>query len=104
MKYFQHIDSLRGISILLVILFHFYPNFFVGGFLGVDIFFVISGYVITYTSLYKYKNDKFTLINFYIKRFFRIFPLLFIVVLTTFIAYLFFGYLFELNYVSKIAL
>ena len=77
MKYFKHIDSLRGISVILVILFHFYPNFFVGGFLGVDIFFVISGYLITSIILNELINKgSFSFKFFYERRIRRILPVL----------------------------
>ena len=50
-KYLDHIDALRAISVIAVILFHINPETFSLGFLGVDIFFVISGYVIS-NSIY----------------------------------------------------
>ena len=46
-NYRNEIDGLRSLSVIFVILYHLYPDIFNGGFLGVDIFFVISGYVIT---------------------------------------------------------
>ena len=105
LDYNPHIDGLRSIAVFFVILFHFYSSVFTGGYLGVDVFFVISGYVITLTIFKRFnKNQKIDVFLFYKKRFFRIFPLLFVVILTSFIFYLFFGYLFEINYVSKIAI
>ena len=103
--YNPHIDGLRSIAVFSVILFHFFSSIFTGGYLGVDVFFVISGYVITLTIFKRFnQSQKIDLFLFYKKRFFRIFPLLFIVILTSFLFYLFFGYLFEINYVSKIAI
>ena len=104
-NYKKHIDGVRAIAVISVILFHFNPIFFSGGYLGVDIFFVVSGYVITLTIFNRIeKTNKLDLILFYKKRFFRIFPLLIFVILSTFLFYLFFGYLFEINFVTKIAL
>lgn len=59
-KYYKSIDSLRGLAIIFVCLFHYFPNVFKGGFIGVDIFFVISGYLI---GLILISNEK-KLLNF----------------------------------------
>ena len=75
-KYRTDIDGLRAIAILLVIIFHAYPKFLSGGFIGVDIFFVISGYLITSIIFKALDKDKFSLINFYSRRIKRIFPAL----------------------------
>ena len=58
-KYLDHIDALRALSVIFVILFHINQEIFFFGYLGVDIFFVISGYVIT-NSIYQeqVKNKK----------------------------------------------
>ena len=90
-KYQYYLDGLRLIAVLLVFLFHLNHDYFKFGFIGVDIFFVISGYVIT-QSLFHYKivNNDISLLNFYSKRFLRLFPAL-IVMLTLFIFfYIFF--------------
>ncbi len=78
----NHIQYLRGFSILLVFLYHLKIIYFDKGYLGVDIFLVISGYVITKSYL-KNKNNIFI---FYKKRFFRIFPPLIIFSILTFFA------------------
>ena len=78
----NHIQYLRGFSILLVFLYHLKIIYFDKGYLGVDIFLVISGYVITKSYL-KNKNKIFI---FYKKRFFRIFPPLIIFSILTFFA------------------
>ena len=75
--YRPEIDGLRGLSILLVILFHAKVPFFSSGFLGVDIFFVISGYLITSIILNEIKLKRFSLINFYERRARRILPALY---------------------------
>ena len=83
-KYLDHIDALRALSVIAVILFHLNPDTFYLGFLGVDIFFVISGYVIS-NSIYEQQIlQKKSIIQFYIKRFKRIFPILFLVICTFF--------------------
>ena len=77
-KYIKQIDGLRGISILSVILYHFFPEIFVGGFIGVDIFFVISGFVISKILIEEFYSTKtISIKNFYIKRIKRIFPAFF---------------------------
>lgn len=81
-KYIHQIDSLRAIAVLGVIIYHLQPGFLPGGYAGVDIFFVISGFLIT-NSLFR--ADKLTfkknVLSFYKNRFFRIYPLYSIVVL-----------------------
>lgn len=76
MEYRKDIDGLRAIAVLLVIFDHMKISFFEGGFIGVDIFFVISGFLIT--SIIKSKLDKgtFSFSEFYNKRIKRIFPVL----------------------------
>ena len=88
-NYLNHVDALRAISVILVILFHLNPKVFSYGYLGVDIFFVISGYVIT-NSLYDQQiNKKKSIFYFYVKRIKRIFPILFLVIFSFLISYIF---------------
>ncbi|EBF8772603.1 acyltransferase, partial [Salmonella enterica subsp. enterica serovar Schwarzengrund] len=47
LKYRPDIDGLRAVAVLSVVIFHYFPSILPGGFVGVDIFFVISGYLIT---------------------------------------------------------
>ncbi len=84
MTYRSDIDCLRGISVIAVALYHFKFEFFSGGYLGVDIFFVISGYLITSLILKELNEKKFSLTNFYKRRIRRLFPALILVILTTF--------------------
>ena len=80
-NYIKQIDGLRGISILSVILYHFFPEVFIGGFIGVDIFFVISGFVISKILIEEYYFTKtISIKNFYVKRIKRIFPAFFLVI------------------------
>ena len=72
-KLLTHIQFLRAISVLLVFFYHLKLNYFAYGYIGVDVFFVISGYVITSRIYSEYKtNNNFNYINFYKKRFMRI--------------------------------
>ena len=81
MKYRSEIDGLRALAVIPVILFHAGFNAFDGGFLGVDVFFVISGYLITSLVLAEKASAKFSLINFYQRRTRRILPALYFVLL-----------------------
>ncbi len=76
MKYRSEIDGLRAIAVLSVMVFHIAPNFLVGGYLGVDIFFVISGFLITSIILEKALKNEFSFIEFYQRRIKRIMPAL----------------------------
>lgn len=82
-NYRKEIDGLRGLSIIFVVLFH--ANFFgfEGGYIGVDIFFTISGYLITSLILQNIKNNSFNLKDFYLSRTRRILPA-YIFILTIF--------------------
>ena len=79
MKYRSEIDGLRAIAVLAVILFHARVELFQGGFVGVDVFFVISGFLITKLIAENLDQDKFSLADFYIRRVRRIFPALILV-------------------------
>ena len=80
-KYRPEIDGLRALAILPVLLYHIGFAGFSGGFVGVDVFFVISGYLITSIILKEKSQDQFTLANFYERRARRILPALFAVIL-----------------------
>ncbi len=84
-NYFAHIDGLRAIAVLSVVLHHLIPKFMPGGFIGVDIFFVISGYLITGILMREMQLNNFTFFGFYERRARRIFPALFTVLLFTLI-------------------
>lgn len=81
MHYRKEIDGLRAIAVLPVILFHAGFEGFRGGFVGVDVFFVISGYLITSIILSGRQDGTFTLLRFYERRARRILPVLFLVML-----------------------
>lgn len=76
MEYRKEINGLRAIAVILVILFHFEVPFFEGGYVGVDIFFVISGFIITSVSLFDIEREDFGVIRFYKRRVQRIVPAL----------------------------
>jgi peptidoglycan/LPS O-acetylase OafA/YrhL len=89
-NYSPEIDSLRAISVIGVIIYHakiyfFGHLFFAGGYYGVDIFFVISGYLITSKIFNDMKNKNFSFANFYFGRARRILPALFLTLLISFI-------------------
>ena len=79
MKYRPEIDGLRALAVLPVILFHAGFEYFSGGFVGVDVFFVISGYLITTIIISEMAEGKFSIVNFYERRARRILPALFFV-------------------------
>lgn len=82
-KYRADIDGLRAISILAVFLYHLFPGTFRGGFIGVDIFFVISGFLISKIIFSQLQIGKFSFIGFYIRRIKRIFPALIFILLSS---------------------
>ena len=81
MEYRREIDGLRALAVLPVIFFHAGFETFSGGFVGVDVFFVISGYLITTIILAELEQGKFSIVNFYERRARRILPALFLVML-----------------------
>jgi peptidoglycan/LPS O-acetylase OafA/YrhL len=81
MHYRREIDGLRAIAVLPVILFHAGLSWFSGGYVGVDVFFVISGYLITTILLEDIENKRFSILKFYERRAKRILPALFVVLI-----------------------
>ena len=77
--YRPDIDGMRGIAVLIVVLFHAFPTLLTGGFIGVDIFFVISGYLISTILVGEFANGTFSYAHFYARRARRIFPALILV-------------------------
>ncbi|SDA17254.1 acyltransferase family protein [Sphingomonas sp. NFR15] len=77
LRYRPEIDGLRALAVLPVILFHAGVTFFSGGFVGVDVFFVISGFLITGILYREISAGKFSILNFYERRIRRLFPALF---------------------------
>ena len=91
LQYRADIDGLRAIAVLAVMFYHFGIPGFTGGFVGVDIFFVISGFLITSILQKEINEGRFSIARFYERRIRRIFPALYPVLLFCFIfgAYLF---------------
>lgn len=83
LNYRKELDGLRAIAVFAVILYHSGISTFRNGYLGVDIFFVISGFLITSIIVTEIENKKFSLLNFLERRARRILPLLFFVTLVT---------------------
>ena len=84
--YRAHIDGLRAVAVLSVMLFHAHGAWLPGGFVGVDIFFVISGFLITRNIVSDIAAGRFTLHEFYRRRIKRIAPMMFVVVAATLVA------------------
>ncbi|SHL99173.1 Acyltransferase family protein [Nitrosospira sp. Nsp11] len=82
-RYRAEVDGLRVIAVILVVLFHAGFEWFSGGYIGVDVFFVISGYLITSIILSEHKAGKFSNVSFYERRARRILPPLFLVMLAS---------------------
>lgn len=81
-EYRADIDGLRAVAVVPVVFYHAWPKWIPGGFVGVDIFFVISGFLITSIILSQLAAGTFSILGFYARRVRRIFPALFIVLLT----------------------
>ena len=90
-NYRPDIDGLRAIAVLVVVFFHYNVPYFTGGFVGVDVFFVISGYLISSIIFKDLANNTFSFCAFYERRIRRIFPALFVMLfistITAFILY-----------------
>ena len=85
-EYRWDIQGLRAIAVLGVVIFHINPHRLPGGYIGVDIFFVISGYLIMGFIWRDLIADNFSLSHFYFKRIQRLFPALFVMVIASSIA------------------
>ena len=84
-RYRPDIDGLRAFAVLAVVAFHAFPSWVSGGFIGVDVFFVISGYLISTIIFENLDKDTFIFSEFYARRIKRIFPALILVLITCFV-------------------
>jgi peptidoglycan/LPS O-acetylase OafA/YrhL len=84
LKYRPDIDGLRAVAVLAVVAFHAFPSWVTAGFIGVDIFFVISGYLISTIIFENLDGGTFSFSEFYARRIKRIFPALILVLITCF--------------------
>jgi len=82
-KYRPDIDGLRAVAVGCVVCFHAFPNLLKGGFVGVDVFFVISGFLISTIIFQGLEDDRFSYVDFYSRRIRRIFPALAAVAVAT---------------------
>jgi peptidoglycan/LPS O-acetylase OafA/YrhL len=99
-NYLHQIQILRALSVLLIFFFHSNIESFSKGYLGVDIFFVISGYVITKILEEKiFHNNKYKFKEFYIKRILRIFPVYFFIISVFILIFLLIGPLTDIDYI-----
>ena len=83
MNYIKSIDSLRAIAVIAVLIYHFFPSLAPGGFLGVDLFFVVSGFVITNLLSKDGIDSRKKYLKFFVNRLWRLYPSLLVVVLIT---------------------
>jgi len=98
-KFRYDINTLRAIAVISVVLFHYNIPGFSGGFSGVDVFFVISGYLMSQIIIGSIQNNRFSILDFYKKRMARIFPaLIFLLLILTVVgAFLYFPPDYKLN-------
>ena len=82
--YRRDVDGLRAVAVLSVVAYHAIPPAVPGGYIGVDVFFVISGYLITKRAIAAdIERQRFSVASFYVRRTKRIFPALFVVLFAT---------------------
>ena len=82
-KHIAGLDALRTLAIVLITLFHIFPEIFVGGYIGVCLFLLITGFLLAYGTSCDYMSEKFSVRQYFIKRLKRLYPPLLIVILVT---------------------
>lgn len=101
LHYRKDIDGIRAVAVLSVLFFHAFPSFIPGGFIGVDVFFVISGFVISNLIMRQMAYNQFQWTTFYIKRINRILPALIIILLSALVGGYFLLFADEYENLSK---
>lgn len=101
MKFRRDINTLRAVAVMAVLIYHFNPKILSGGFVGVDIFFVISGYLMTKIVFEKYKTNSFSFVEFYSARCVRIIPPLAFLCLVLMLFGYFYLTIFDFRILSK---
>jgi len=99
--YRRDIDGLRAVAVLLVVLNHYFPHVVKSGFIGVDIFFVISGLLISTIIFSSLESNSFTILGFYNRRIRRIFPALLLVMVASLVFGWFALFADEFSYLGK---
>lgn len=89
MKFRNDIQGLRALAVLFVFIFHLSSSYLPGGFIGVDMFFVISGFLISKIVLAKIDTNKFNIIDFYVSRVKRIVPACYFLLAGVWVLFLF---------------
>src|SRR5215468_61204 len=74
LPYSAPLDGIRAVAILAVLVFHVFPTYVRGGFTGVDVFFVLSGFLITSIILHDVRDHRFSFREFYLRRIQRLMP------------------------------
>lgn len=97
MQFRKDINGLRAVAVIAVVVFHFYASALPGGFAGVDVFFVISGFLMTGIIFKGIEQDKFSLARFYIARANRIIPALALLCLVLLVL----GWLYQISHIGK---
>ena len=82
-RHIEGLDALRTLAITLITLFHIFPDFFVGGYIGVCLFLILTGFLLAYSSNLDYAEEKFSVTRYFVKRLKRLYPPLIIVILVT---------------------
>jgi peptidoglycan/LPS O-acetylase OafA/YrhL len=101
LNYRPDIDGLRAIAILTVVFFHYFKELVPSGFVGVDVFFVISGYLISGIIFQNLQQNKFSVVDFYFRRIKRIFPALALVLFSVLLIENYVLFPDEMNQLSK---
>ena len=91
MPYWLPLDGIRAVAILAVLVFHVSPEALPGGFTGVDVFFVLSGFLITSITLQDLGTSTFSLKEFYLRRVQRLLPNALAMVLVTLLLWMWFA-------------